>query len=254
MKVNRQKRICAVLSTGALLMGIQVAYAKSNLEGTWLLSKPQTLLQPADGSAIPFTEVGRKIYEQNRAAAQSGDYAFDSTMTRCSSPGIPRLMLSPKRFRIFERPGKVLFLFEWNRLFRQIDMRDDATIENSKALDGTENIAFDLYGLENTVGAQVGHARGRWEGGTLVAETDHFVDYKMFDGFIQTSDQLKLIERVRLKDRNTLEYRVTIIDPATFSQPWEAALTYKREPDAPFQEDICMERKKAGESPWPKPL
>jgi hypothetical protein len=254
MKANRKNRIWAVLSTVATLMVIKVAYANSSLEGTWLLSKPQTLLQPADGSAVPFTEAGRKIYDQNRTGAQNGDFAFDGTMTRCSSPGIPRLMLSPKRFKIFDRPGKVLFLFEWNRLFRQIDMRDDATIENSKALDGTENFAFDLYGLENTVGAQVGHARGHWEGRTLVAETDHFVDYKMFDGFIQTSDQLKLTERVRLKDRNTLEYRVTIIDPATFTKPWEAALTYKRQPDAPFQEDICMERKKAGESPWPKPL
>jgi hypothetical protein len=254
MKANRRKRIWAVLSTVAILMGIKVAYANSSLEGTWLLSQPQTLLQPADGSAIPFTEAGRKIYEQNRTAAQSGDFAFDGTMTRCSSPGIPRLMLSPRRFKIFDRPGKVLFLFEWNRLFRQIDMRDEATIENSKALEGTENFAFDLYGLENTVGAQVGHARGHWEGHTLVAETDHFVDYKMLDGFIQTSDQLKLTERVRLKDRNTLEYRVSIIDPATFTKPWEAVLTYKRQPDAPFQEDICMERKKAGESPWPKPL
>jgi hypothetical protein len=254
MKANRQRRIWAVMSTVAILMGINAAYAKSDLEGTWLLSKPQTLLQPADGSAIPFTEAGRKIYDQNKTAAQSGDFAFDGTMTRCSSPGIPRLMLSPKRFKIFDRPGKVLFLFEWNRLARQIDMRDDATIENSKALQGTENFAFDLYGLENTVGAQVGHARGRWEGRTLVAETDHFVDYKMFDGLIQTSDQLKLTERFRLKDRNTLEYRVTIVDPATFTQPWEAALTYKRQPDTPFQEDICMERKNAGESPWPKPL
>jgi phosphoenolpyruvate-protein kinase (PTS system EI component) len=110
-----------------------------------------------------------------------------------------------------------------------------------------------IVGLEETVGAQVGHARGRWEGSTLVAETDHFVDYKMFDGLIQTSDQLTLTERFRAKDRNTLEYRITVIDPATFSQSWETVLTYKRQPDGPFQEDICMERKQAGESPWPKP-
>jgi hypothetical protein len=243
-----------MLSTFVLLMGVETANAKSILEGTWLLSNSQTLLKPTDGSAIPFTDAGSKIYEQNKAAAQSGDFTFDNTITKCSSPGIPRLMLSPKRFKIFERPGKVLFLFEWNRLFRQIDMRDDATIENSKALDGTHNMAFDLYGLEETVGAQVGHARGRWEGGTLVAETDHFVDFKMFDGLIQTSDALKLTERFRLKDRNMLEYRVTIIDPVTFAQSWETVLTYKRQPDAPFQEDICMERHRAGESPWPKPL
>ena len=253
MKANRHNRIWAVVTMVALLMDAAASHAKSNLEGTWLLSKPQTLLAPADGSPVPFTEAGRKTYEQNRKSAQGGDFAFDETMQRCASPGIPRLMLSPKVFRIFDRPGKVLFLFEWNHLFRQIDMRDDATIENSKALDGTENFAFDLFGLENTVGAQVGHARGRWEGSTLVAETDHFVDGKMFDGLIQTSDQLKLTERFRLKDRNTLEYRVTSADPATFTQPWEAVLTFKRQPDAPLAEDLCQERKRNGESPWPKP-
>src|SRR5208283_3620214 len=106
MKANRQGRILAVLSAAAILMVIKVAYANPVLEGTWLLSKPQTLLLPADGSAIPFTEAGRKLYEQNRSAAQGGDFTFDGTMTRCSSPGIPRLMLSTMPFRVFERPGK----------------------------------------------------------------------------------------------------------------------------------------------------
>jgi hypothetical protein len=253
MKANRHNRIWAVLSTVALLTGVEAVQAKSNLEGSWLLSKSQTLLTPADGSAVPLTEAGRKLYEQNMAAAKSGDFAFDETMTRCASPGIPRLMLSPKRFRIFDRPGKVLFLFEWNRLFRQIDTRDDATIENSKALDGTANDAFDLFGLENTVGAQVGHARGRWDGNALVAETGNFVDNKMFDGLIQTSAELKLTERFSLKDRNTLEYRVTVNDPATFTKSWETVLTYKRQPDAPLAEDLCLERKRKGESIWPKP-
>jgi hypothetical protein len=253
MKANRHNRIWAVLTTAALLMGTTASHAKSNLEGTWLVSKPQTLLTPADGSPVPFTEAGRKTYEQNKVSAQRGDFSFDQSIDRCSSPGIPRLMFSPKRFKIFERTGKVLFMFEWNHLVRQIDMRDDATIKNSEALDGTGNFAFDLYGLEDTVGAQVGHARGRWEGSTLVAETDHFVDSRMFDGLIQTSDQLKLTERIRLKDGNTLEYRATISDPATFTKPWDAVLTFKRQPNAPFAEDLCLERKRKGETTWPKP-
>jgi hypothetical protein len=254
MNGNAHGGFWAALTTVALLLGTATVHAKSNLEGTWLLSKPLTLLVPADGSPVPFTEEGRKTYEKNRASAQGGDFSFDQSIQRCASPGIPRLMFSPKRFKVFERPGKVLFLFEWNHLFRQIDMRDDATIASSAALDNTGNFAFDLFGLEETVGAQVGHARGRWEGLTLVAQTDHFVDFKMFDGLIQTSDQLQLTERIRLKDANTLEYRATIADPATFTKPWDAVLTYKRQPDAPLAEDLCLERKRKGEQTWPKPL
>jgi len=254
MVAKRRGSIRAALATTALLLGASTTHAGPNLEGTWLLSKPQTLLVPADGSPVPFTDAGRKTYEQNRASARRGDFSFDLTMQRCSSPGVPRLMFSPRRFKLFSRPGKVIFLFEWNHLIRQIDMRDDATIENSAALGRTGNMAFDLYGLEDTVGAQTGHARGKWEGRVLVAQTDHFVDAKMFDGLIQTSDQLKLTERIRLKDSNTLEYRATIVDPATFTRPWDAVLTYKRQPDAPLAEDLCLERRRNGESPWPKPV
>jgi hypothetical protein len=254
MNANQRGGFRAALTMATLLLAAATAHAESNLEGTWLLSKPQTLLVPADGSPVPFTEEGRKTYEKNRTSALGGDFSFDQTIQRCASPGIPRLMFSPKRFKIFERPGKVLFLFEWNHLFRQVDMRDDATIASSAAQDGSGNFAFDLFGLEETVGAQIGHARGRWEGRTLVAVTDHFVDFKMFDGLIQTSDQLQLTERVRLKDANTLEYRATIADPATFTKAWDAVLTYKRQPDAPLAEDLCLERKRKGESTWPKPL
>jgi len=254
MSANPRSGFWAACTTATLLLAAATAHAKSNLEGTWLLSKPQTLLVPADGSPVPFTDAGRKIYEQNMASARRGDFSFDLTMQRCSSPGVPRLMFSPRRFKLFSRPGKVMFLFEWNHLIRQIDMRDDATIENSAALGRTGNMAFDLYGLEDTVGAQTGHARGHWQGRMLVAETDHFVDSKMFDGLIQTSDQLKLTERIGLKDANTLEYRVTILDPATFTRPWDAVLTYKRQPDAPLSEDLCLERRRNGESPWPKPV
>jgi hypothetical protein len=40
----------------------------------------------------------------------------------------------------------------------------------------------------------------------------------------------------------------------TFTKPWDAVLTYSRLPDEEMKEDVCLERKQAGESPWPKPL
>lgn len=104
------------------------------------------------------------------------------------------------------------------------------------------------------IGSQMGHARGRWEGDVLVVETNQLADYKLIDGLIQTSDELQLAERFRLKDKNTLEYRITISDPTTFTKPWEVVLTYRRLPDEEMTEDVCLERKQAGESPWPKPL
>jgi len=246
--------------------------AKPNLDGAWKLSKSQTLLTPANGEPIPFTAEGKKIYDQNKASAQKGEFGFDETMDRCASPGMPRIMLSPNQFKVFDRPGVVMFKFEWNRLFRQVDMRDDATIANSNPLPrkgpifpGVPPEAGALGGApapgpgddvdaDALIGTQMGHARGRWEGDVLVVESNEFTDYKLIDGLMQTSDELKLVEHFRLKDKNTLEHRITINDPTTFTKPWDVVLTYRRQPDETMAEDVCLERKHAGESPWPKPL
>ena len=305
--------------------------AKPNLNGAWKIIKPQALLAPANGEPVPFTAAGKKTYDKNMASAQQGKYGFDIVMERCGSPGMPRIMLAPNQFKIFEHPGVVMFKFEWNRLFRQVDMRDDATIERSRALPRTDRPAFPggpspggapaagappggapfggaapgggppggappggpppggppgaggppgggppgggapaaggppggpggapagdpLVEAEALVGTQIGHARGHWEGDALVVETNQFADYKLSDGLIQTSDQLKLVERIRLKDKNTLEDRITISDPDTFTKPWDVVLTFKRQPDEAMAEDVCLDRKQAGQSPWQKPL
>jgi hypothetical protein len=212
------------------------------LDGTWKLEHPQTLLTPADGGAIPFTDSGRKQYEADKASAAKGDYSFDSTMTRCSSPGLPRLMLTPDRFRIFQRPTIVTFMFEWNRLLRQIDMPGSLTkLRHASALSGRFEI-----------GTMKGVTHGHWEGDTLVAESSHFMDGKLLDNLVQGSDQLELTEHIRLRDKDTLEDRITVTDPDTFTRSWDAMLTYKRQPNDTFPEDVCLERRDAGKPPLPR--
>ena len=48
-------------------------------------------------------------------------------------------------------------------------------------------------------------------------ETTNFNDRKQFRG---ASDQLHLVERFTRLDDDTIEYRLTVTDPATFTQPW----------------------------------
>ena len=213
-----------------------------NLEGTWKLEHPQTLLVPADGGSMPFTEEGRKKYEANKSAAAKGDYSFDATMSRCSSPGLPRMMLTPDRFRIFQRPTVVAFMFEWNRLLRQVDMPGSLTHLRRQFVGGAPGAA---------VGTMKGVTHGHWEGNTLVAESSEFSDAKLLDNLLPSGDQLKLTERIRLRDHNTLEDRITITDPDNFTRSWDTALTYKRQPEATFPEDVCLDRRDAGSPPLP---
>jgi hypothetical protein len=150
----------------------------------------------------------------------------------CSTPGLPRLMLTPARFRIWQRTDQVTFQFEWNRLFYQVDM----TGRETKA---------------PLIGVNIGVSRGQWQGDTLVVNSDHFGDQTLIDSLVPHSDEMKLTQRFRLIEANTLEDRITIEDPQTFTRPWEAVINYKRQPDAPFPEDMCIDRRKAGKLPLP---
>jgi hypothetical protein len=62
-----------------------------------------------------------------------------------------------------------------------------------------------------------GDSRGWWDGETLVVETRNFNDKKRFRG---ASDQLQTVERFTKLDAETVEYRLTVTDPVTFSKPW----------------------------------
>jgi hypothetical protein len=62
-----------------------------------------------------------------------------------------------------------------------------------------------------------GDARGWWEGETLVIETTNFNDQKLFRG---ASEHMRTVERLTKLDANTIEYRLTVSDPVTFSRPW----------------------------------
>jgi hypothetical protein len=70
-----------------------------------------------------------------------------------------------------------------------------------------------------------GDSRGRWEGDTLVVETTNFSDKSPFRG---GSPNLKLTERFRRADADTLIYQFTVNDPETWEQPWTVEIPVTR--------------------------
>jgi hypothetical protein len=63
----------------------------------------------------------------------------------------------------------------------------------------------------------MGDSIGRWEGDTLVIETTNFTDKTRFRG---ATENMKVTERISRLDANTLLYRFTVEDPATWDRPW----------------------------------
>lgn len=122
---------------------------------------------------------------------------------RCITRGVPRLGGAyNNNFRLIQAPGYVVILHEMVHESRIVPM------------DGRPHVNADIRQWN-------GDSRGRWEGETLVVETTNFSDKTSFRG---SSSGLKVIERFRRADANTLQYQVTLEDSTTWTQPWTAAL------------------------------
>ena len=82
-----------------------------------------------------------------------------------------------------------------------------------------------------------GDARGRWEGDTLVVESSNFNDERRWRN---SSKSLKLVERFKRIDAETLEYTYTVSDPETWTKPWTAQIPL-RIASEPLFEYACHE-------------
>ena len=91
----------------------------------------------------------------------------------------------------------------------------------------------------------LGDSRGRWEGDTLVVETTNFNGLtgsfgRNGDGN-PTSTSLRLVERFKLQDANTLSYEVRVEDPETWVRPWTVAFPIPRDDKYVMFEYACHE-------------
>ena len=120
----------------------------------------------------------------------------------CNPDGIPKLLGVPQPFEIIQIPGRMLMFFEHNRHWRTI------WTDGRKLPDDPDP-------------TWMGNSVGRWEGDTLVVESNGFNDIPWLDFYGDPhSDAMHLTERYRRVDRNTLEIAVTINDPKAYTKVW----------------------------------
>jgi hypothetical protein len=86
----------------------------------------------------------------------------------------------------------------------------------------------------------MGDSRGHWESSTLVVETTNFKEQPLVGGAV-ASDALRLIERLTRLDADTIEYRVTVDDPKTWTKPFTIAFPIRHEKGYQIFEYACHE-------------
>ena len=85
-----------------------------------------------------------------------------------------------------------------------------------------------------------GYSVGRWEGDTLVVDTVGFDDRAWLDqyGNVYSSD-MRLQERWRRVDRDTLEAVYRIDDPASYTRPWVSTTKVWKRQAYELREEFC---------------
>ncbi len=87
-----------------------------------------------------------------------------------------------------------------------------------------------------------GYSSGRWEGDTLVVETNNLRD----DGWLDIvgsplTDAAKLTERFRRVTFGRMEIDITVDDPKAYTKPWTVRHVQEIMPDSEIIEFICEE-------------
>ena len=99
--------------------------------------------------------------------------------------------------------------------------------------------------LDASIKSYMGDPRGRWEGDTLVVETTNFNgktgSYGRNGDGNPTTTALRLFERFRLVDADTLRYEVQVDDPQTWVRAWTVSFPLQRDVSYVLYEYACHE-------------
>jgi hypothetical protein len=185
------------------------------------------IVDPANGRMPPVNAEGQKRAQERAAArkALGGQYDAVENMpigSRCiimggAGPPLQNAGYNAN-YQIVQGPGHVMILTEMIHDVRIIP------------LDNRPQAPSQLR-------QWVGLSRGRWEGETLVVETTNFNGKNAFRG---ASENVKVTERFTRTADNTIEYRFTVEDPATWDRAWTAELPLAKT-EGPIFEFACHE-------------
>jgi hypothetical protein len=170
------------------------------------------VVDPEDGKIPPMTaEARQRIAARAEARKKSGrgpadSYEDRSLYDRCITRGLPGSMLPAiygNQYQIVQAPGSVAILYEMIHETRVIP------------LDGRPAVGKQIE-------HDMGDARGRWEGDTLVVETTNFKERSVYRN--ANPKTLKLTERFTRIGPDKVRWTVTVDDPTTWTRPWSFSL------------------------------
>ncbi len=142
---------------------------------------------------------------------------------KCLPSNFPRMFTLPHITKFVETPKLLVLMNEFNASYRQIFM-------DGRSLPADPQPSWN------------GYSTARWEGDTLVVETNGFRDDLWMDmsGTPLTS-HATVEERFRRPNFGTLEIDATVNDPKAYTRPWRMKIVEGIVLDTELIDEVCLE-------------
>ncbi len=172
------------------------------------------------GAQIEMLPWADSLYKKRKENEQKGHPS-----ERCLGHGVTDYDTSATPRKIIQTSNVIAILFESYNHYRQI------------LLDGRPlpTVAQPSY---------LGYSVGRWEGDTLVVDTNGLNDQGWLDmyGHPQT-ESTRITERFHRRDFGHIDLQITVNDPSAYTKPWTANVRLDYVPDDELIESICENEK-----------
>ena len=184
--------------------------------GTRVAKQTSLVIDPPSGRVPPLTEAAKA------RAGQRGGQRYDNVEER---PLAERCILG-------FNSGPPMIPSAYNNNMQLVQTRDYVMIHNEMIHSARVIDLRRQSHLAKDVRLLTGDSIGHWEGDVLVVDTTNFLKE---GGFRGATANMHLVERFSLDDQNTLRYKFTVDDPATWTAAWTASIPMTRTDDQMFE-------------------
>ena len=187
---------------------------RPDFTGVWELSPGGRGRGLAGPSLTPEYAAKKKAFDANPPE--------DSETANCLPPGMPGIMGQPYPMEFLLTPGQVTIVIEAYTQVRHI-------YTDGRTLPQDPDHTFH------------GTSVGRWEGDTLAAETIGFSPLTQLERGVPHGDRMRILERFRLTDPDTMSIDTTVIDPDVLAAPFTSTRVLRRHRNWTIAEYVCEE-------------
>jgi hypothetical protein len=212
----------------------RTADGKPDLSGLWVMQATREAnanFPGCEATADEFVNIAAALkgglpyqpWAADLVKARRAELRVNDPMSHCLPIGPVRLNTFTTPSKMIQTPGLLLILNEWNASYRQV-------FTDARPLPVDPNPSWN------------GYSSGKWEGDTLVVETNGLRDGLWLDATGNPLTEVaRLTERFRRPNFGHMEIEVTVNDPKAYTKPWTVTLHHTIKLDTELLDFVCNE-------------